>query len=118
MSESPTRPRRTLPPHPSLEQLKKQAKNLRDAFRAGEPDAIAEVNAAIRSPAPTADSFALHDAQLALARSYGYASWSKLKAHVDGVTVARLSEAVNAGDLPAVRALLKAAPDLVHMDMA
>jgi hypothetical protein len=28
----------------------------------------------------------LHDAQLVLARSYGFESWPKLKAAVDGVT--------------------------------
>jgi hypothetical protein len=33
-----------------------------------------------------ARTFALHDAQFALARAYGFESWPKLKAAVDGVT--------------------------------
>jgi ankyrin repeat protein len=37
---------------------------------------------------------------------------------VDGVTVARLADAVRAGDIPRVHAVLEARPDLVHMDMA
>ena len=35
---------------------------------------------------------ALHDAQLVVARSYGFESWPKLKAYVDGVTVKRLAD--------------------------
>ena len=40
--------------------------------------------------------FALHDAQLVLARAYGFGSWPKLEAYVDGVTVQRLADAVTA----------------------
>jgi len=53
-----------------------------------------------------------------LARSYGFDSWPKLKAYVDGATVQRLAEAVHHGDLEQVRALLKARPELANMDMA
>ena len=41
-----------------------------------------------------------------------------LKTYVDGATVKRLAEAVRAGDMAQVRAILKARPELVHMDMA
>ncbi|HEY6390644.1 MAG TPA: ankyrin repeat domain-containing protein [Bryobacteraceae bacterium] len=101
---------------PNLDQLRRQAKELLDAFTAGEPGAVAEVNEHYRDANRTA--FALHDAQLVLARSYGFDSWPKLKAYVDGVTVHRLAEAVRAGDIPQVRAMLKARPELVNMDMA
>ena len=39
-------------------------------------------------PLPRADAatFALHDAQLVLARAYGFESWPKLKAFVDGAS--------------------------------
>jgi ankyrin repeat protein len=110
------RPARRLPSEPSLEQLKKQAKDLLEQFRAGAAAAIAEVRQFERRPDP--DSFALHDAQRVLARSYGFESWPKLKAFVDGVNVTRLAEAVNAGDLVEVRRLLRARPELVHFDMA
>jgi ankyrin repeat protein len=107
---------RTLRERPDLEQLKRQAKELLEAFRAGDAAAVAEVNAHYRAADPA--RFALHEAQLVLARSYGFDSWPKLKAHVDGVTVGRLVDAVRAGDLAQVRALLQVRPELVHMDRA
>ncbi len=63
-------------------------------------------------------SFGLHDAQLVLARAYGLESWPKLKAFVDGVTIRRLVEAIRAGDLAAVQAMVNARPELVHLDVA
>jgi hypothetical protein len=50
-----------------------------------------------------------------LARSYGFESWPKLKAAVDGVTTTRLHEAVQKGDLGAVRALLARRPEIVDL---
>jgi hypothetical protein len=93
-------PTRKLREHPDLDQLKRQAKELLAAFREGETTAIAEVNAHYRAADPA--TFALHDAQLTLARSYGFDSWPKLKAYVDGVTVARLADAVRGGKLRAI----------------
>lgn len=87
---------RRLPRRPNLEQLRKQAREL----MAGWP------------------GFTLSEAQRELARAYGFSSWPKLKAFVDGANVARLAEAVNAGDLATVRKLVKARPELVGMDMA
>lgn len=109
-------PTRRLPPQPSLEQLRKQAKELLEQYRSGNPAAIAEVHQFERAPNPAA--FALSDAQRVLARAYGYDSWPKLKAFVDGANVVRLAEAVQAGDMAQVRALLQARPELVGMDMA
>ena len=111
-----TPPTRTLRERPHLVQLRRQAKELRAAFVAGDADALAEVTAHYRDPDPA--HFALHDAQLVLARSYGFDSWRKLKAFVDGVTVTRLAEMVRADDLVQVRALLEARPELVHMELA
>lgn len=109
-------PTRTLRERPDLDQLKRQAKELLAAFRDGEPEVSAEVQAHFRGA--DVATFELHDAQLVIARAYGFESWPKLKAYVDGVTVTRLAEAVRAGDLAAVRAMLDARPELVHMDMA
>jgi hypothetical protein len=64
--------------HPDLEQLKRQTKELLRDFVAGKAAAIEEVNAHYR--AADASKFALHDAQLVIARSYGFESWPKLKA--------------------------------------
>ncbi len=109
-------PTRRLPKQPSLEQLRKQAKDLLEQYRAGDPAAVAEVQRFERRPDPAA--FALNDAQRVLARAYGYESCPKLKAFVDGANVARLAEAVQAGDAARVRVLLSARPELISMDMA
>jgi hypothetical protein len=57
---------RDLPARPSLDHLKKQAKELLQTLKLQNPDVQ------------------LADAQHALAREYGYASWPRLKAHVEG----------------------------------
>jgi len=80
--------RRDLPPRPSLEHLKKQAKDLLDAHHRGDPDAIARIREAVPSFATMSDAaiasapFALHDAQSAIAREHGKKSWNELRAAV------------------------------------
>ena len=109
-------PTRTLRDRPDLDQLKRQAKELLDAFCAGHPEATKEVHAHYRQADPS--TFALHDAQLVMARAHGFDSWPKLKAFVDGTTVRRLVEAVRNGDLDTVRSMVTARPELVHLDVA
>jgi ankyrin repeat protein len=109
MSQKPLT--RTLRENPDLDQLKRQAKELLEAYLAGAEPAVAEVAAHYRDANPT--TFALHDAQLVLARSYGFESWPKLKAAVEGVTAARLHEAVEKGDLETARELLTRRPEIV-----
>src|SRR5262245_49372491 len=87
-------PQRTLRDRPDLDQLRRQAKELLQSFQDGDSAAIAEVNAFYHDV--NREAFALHDAQLVIARAYGFESWPKLKAFVDGVTVRRLIEAVRA----------------------
>ena len=96
---------RKLSAHPDLNQLKRQAKELLQAFRAGEMDAVQEVHKNYHGV--DLSSFALHDAQLVLARAYGFESWAKLKAYVDGVTIGRLVESVKAGKIERVRTMLQ-----------
>ena len=62
-----------------------------------------------------AATFALHDAQLVIARAYGFESWPKLKAFVDGATAKRLIDAVRARNVDEVRAMLAARPELARM---
>jgi ankyrin repeat protein len=109
-------PTRRMRQHPDLEQLKRQAKELLTAFKAGEPAAVREINQNYDNAdvAP----FALHDAQLVLARSYGFDSWPKLKAYVDGVTISRIVEAVKDGDIHLVRSMLKTRPELGDMQVS
>ncbi len=111
--------RRTHPPtramreNPDIDQLRRQARELLEAYRAQSPDAVLEVDAYHRTATP--DTFALHDAQFVLARAYGFESWPKLKAAVEGVTTKRLHEAVKKGDPGAVRALLARRPEIVDL---
>ena len=107
-------PARVLPERPDLDQLKRQAKELLASFTARESSAVAEVRQYYHG-APL-DTFALHDAQFVLARAYGFDSWPKLKARVDGVTIGRLHDAVEHGDADAVRSLLQRRPELVNRD--
>jgi len=113
-------PTRKLPAKPNLKQLKKQAKDLLKAFRAGEATAVAEVRAHYHGAISEAEGeeLQLSDAQLVLARAYGFESWAKLKAFVDDVTMSRFVAAVETGDIGGVRVMLRQRPELVHMDTA
>jgi hypothetical protein len=71
-----------LPEEPSFEQLRKQARELQRAVRAGEPEALAEL--AERYPrAGDPATLRLTTAQVVLARRYGFPSWARLKRHVE-----------------------------------
>src|SRR5688500_4840213 len=70
---------RPLPARPSLEFEHKEAKALLRRLRAGEPESLARVTAhhpGIDSADPS--RIKLADAQLVIAREYGFASWPKL----------------------------------------
>src|SRR5436309_3490287 len=75
----PTRP---LPNNHSLDHLRKDAKRLRGSVLAGDADAIARVKEFHPRPNRAMGRFALADAQLVTARSYGFASWARLKQHL------------------------------------
>ena len=106
-------PARAMRENPDIEQLKRQAKELLEAYRAEQAEAVLEVTAHLPAAAP--DTFALHDAQFVLARSYGFESWPKLKAAVDGVTTARLFDAVRKSDQRGAREILARRPELVDL---
>jgi ankyrin repeat protein len=90
----------TLPERPSLEWLKKTAKQKLAALRAADPEAK------------------LADAQRLLAREHGFASWRALKAHVEAPpseeAVAAFLRMVGDGEIGKVGAALAIAPGLVH----
>jgi ankyrin repeat protein len=106
-------PTRVMRENPGIDQLKREAEELLEAYRASSKEAVAEVTAYHRTATP--EKFALHDAQLVLARSYGFESWPKLVAAVEGVTAVRLHEAVERGDLKAARELLTRRPEIVDL---
>jgi ankyrin repeat protein len=92
-------PRRNLPERASLEYLRKIAKEQLRALRRTDPTSK------------------LAQAQLAVAREYGFSSWRALKAEIDrrrAPKIAELFRACAAGDVNRLRELLKNDPDLVQ----
>src|SRR5579864_2812039 len=78
----------SLPPNPSLENLKKQAKTLQKAWQAGDTETLARIRAAHPRYAGVSDQQLrsvkprLTDCQLVLAREAGFNSWPQLKVAV------------------------------------
>lgn len=100
-------PRRRLPVRPDLEQVRRQAKELLRAIRRGDEAAAIELRE-YHPAAPAASDAKLADAQLALARSYGASSWTRL------VHAVRLAEALWRDDLETVRTLITGNPVLIE----
>src|SRR5690348_401040 len=91
MSTEPNTTPRLLPNRPNLRHLKDQAKDL--------------------LAAATASSLA--DAQFQIARQYGFASWPKLKEHVESIEeVGKLRQAIDRNDLELVKTLMSNHPAL------
>ena len=81
----------SLPERPSLQHLKNQATDL---LRAGSAASLA-------------------DAQFQIARMYGFASWPKLKAHVESLgEIGELKAAIDRNDFDQVRAMMTRNPAL------
>ena len=78
-----------LPERPDFEHLKKQAKELLRAYRAGEAAVFARLRASLPAAVGKDDAelaaldLRLHDAQSCIAREYGLPTWRNLKNYVD-----------------------------------
>jgi len=123
-------PSRNLPSRPSLDQHKRQAAELQRGHAHREPAAAARIIAhhpRFASSGPNealASPFALADAQLVIAREYGFKSWAALKHEVEAaarVAVFRphprfgdAVAAIDGGDVARLDELLTANPELVH----
>jgi hypothetical protein len=106
-----------LPVRPSLESLRKQAKKLARETAAGKPAAIARVHAQLPG---TELPLSRRDAQLILAREYGFAGWQDLREEVfkrTGKAQERVTEqakrAVHDNNVERLRQLLAQYPDLI-----
>ena len=110
-------PARDLPARPSLDSLRKQAKRLARDAAAGNGEAIARTHAQLpRATLPLSN----RDAQLVIAREYGFAGWADLTAEVEkrlGRTLdwvaAQAKVAIHNEDHDRLRALLAEYPALV-----
>lgn len=88
----------SLPARANLEHLKNEAKQRLKAMRAERPESR------------------LSDAQLLVARGYGFPSWRRLKAHVDALhdLGLQLIDAVRTGNMETMRRILDSHPELVN----
>ena len=108
---------RELPARPSLDSLRKQAKKLARDAAAGNGEAIARVHAQLpRRELPLSN----RDAQLVIAREYGFAGWPDLTAEVQKRlgralewAASQAKAAIHDEDHERVRALLAEYPALV-----
>jgi ankyrin repeat protein len=103
-----------LPARPSLEMQRKLAKRLlRDAW-SGDAEAIARVQA-FHPGSADPDALKLHDAQLVIARGYGFESWAAMTRKIESLTmtpIERFDAAVRAGDAERAHELLPGHADV------
>jgi ankyrin repeat protein len=98
-----------LPERPDLQQLRRRAKELRDAARAGDPAAVTRI--AAQHPAARPETLSLAAAQFVLAREHGYPSWPALRAVIDAEATSRswetafLAASLNTGAVDAAALL-------------
>jgi ankyrin repeat protein len=108
---------RPLPSNPNLDKQRRLAKALARDYWRGKSEAIERVRALHPKP-PAPENFVLSDAQLVIARGYGFAGWPHMKRKIESLTKSPaelFKAAVEAGDVDHVRQLLQSHPDLVSM---
>ena len=112
---------RDLPAHPHLDVPKQQARELLQHCRASSIDALDRVRRQHPKLRAVDDEtisirLKLSDAQLVIAREYGFSSWTQLKERITGNTVAQLiDKAIRANDAEGITRLLTAYPSLLHV---
>src|SRR5215470_7039204 len=74
-----------LPPNPNLDKQRKLAKALARDYWRGKADAVERVRALHLNP-PASQDFVLSDAQLVIARGYGFAGWPEMKRKIESLT--------------------------------
>ena len=130
-------PVRRLPSNPNLDHLKYQAKDLRKEHAAHAPDVAQRIREFHPRFCRATDAevfnalLSLSDAQLTIAREYGFPSWARLKRHIEKPTLSdrldlphqqrienatfrRAVELLDTGDAAGLRAHLKQHPNLAH----
>jgi hypothetical protein len=130
-------PTRQLPAHPSLEHLRHQAKDLLRQHSERDPAAaqrLREFHPNLRHATDQqifSAPLTLSDAQLAIAREYGFASWPRLRHHIEKPGVSdnlallhheriedpifrRAVSLIDSGDASGLSRLLSENPALIH----
>jgi hypothetical protein len=119
-----------LPARPSLEQYKRQAKDLLKSVKSGQREALELTLQRMQKDHPRFGRLAevdwqgvkLADAQFVIAREHGFESWPRFAKHIEGLArdnspVAKFESAVDAvvsGDIARLDELLRENPGLVR----
>jgi ankyrin repeat protein len=117
-----------LPVRPSLDQYRKQAKELLKTCKSGDSEAIQRIKRHHSQPSKAVDSRALSgkvtlaDAQLAIAREHAFESWPRFAKHIEALThedsavslFELAADAVVVGDAATLKRLLRGNPALIR----
>jgi ankyrin repeat protein len=123
-----TQPHSSLPRRPSLALLSNLAKALQKAHSSRDATALARIKARHPRFANATDEqiaqtpLTLRDAQLVIAREYGFEHWAAMKMHIESLVgppesdsaLRELIQASGKGDLATVTRLVDANPDLLN----
>jgi hypothetical protein len=116
--------KRQLPSRPNLDQLKHQARDLLNAHKAGDEEALRRIRenhppwARMAEADVRSTRFTLSGAQLVIAREYGFVSWPQLKAQVEKAMsqtndpLEELKQAFRSDKAAVVRQILDRHPEL------
>ena len=115
---------RGLPDRPHLDVPKREAHELLDGWRRGESAALERIRgrhprfSASDDAAVASGTFRLADAQLVVAREYGFAHWAELKQRIEANSLAReLLVAIRADDREAAVRIVQTEPGLLHVPL-
>jgi hypothetical protein len=113
---------RGLPEQPHLDVPKQEARELLERWRKKERDALERIRQRhpklkdLGDDAIVAAALKLSDAQLVIAREYGFSNWAALKKRIAAHSAAgALRSAIHAGDRERVIAILREAPEMLHL---
>lgn len=115
---------RGLPERPHLDVPRREARELLDQWRDGQPEALERIRGrhpkyrdADRATLTTA-RLRLSDAQLVVAREYGFTTWSALKHRIELSAVAdKLGRAIHEDDSVTVVRILRAHPAMLDLPL-
>ncbi|MFL5617764.1 MAG: ankyrin repeat domain-containing protein, partial [Gemmatimonadaceae bacterium] len=115
---------RGLPDRPHLDVPEREARELLGEWRTGDRDALARLRhrhpqfEAADDSAIAAGPFRLSDAQLVIAREYGFAQWTELKQRIETNAFAHaLLVAIRDDDRDAAVQIVRAEPRLLHLPL-
>jgi hypothetical protein len=114
--------KRRLPERPHLDVPRREARELLEACQSGKPDALDRIRRRhpklkdVSDNAQITAHLKLSDAQLVIAREYGFSTWTTLKARISAHPAASaLHDAIWADDRAAVVRILRGSPQMLDL---